>query len=99
MTNPIPRAASFGGAIFSGFANDNVVALRRRSCFGGDGAPACEKLVLEDGYGYCGACSCGRWALARLDGETLPKLRWAKLECPLARPGFSNHVPASSIDV
>lgn len=80
----VQRAASFVGAVASGLVADEVVKMRLESCM------SCTALVRGEDGSYCGACGCGRWKLAQLDGVVLPKLRWAKLDCPLKRLGFSN---------
>ena len=88
----ISKTASFSDAVFSGFANESEIKAREVSCYGNETQKPCENLVVgQDGYKYCGACGCGEWALARLNGTPLPKLKWKNLPCPLARPGFSNH--------
>lgn len=88
------RAVAFVGALLSGRASPETVAMRRKSCFGSagasDGAPAepCPRLRRgADGYHYCGACGCGENPLARLDGLT-PKIALRRVVCPLGRPGF-----------
>ena len=63
----VKKIASAAASMTSGFAPDDVVATWRKSCFGGDGAPACEKLVTRDGASFCGGCGCGQWPLANLD--------------------------------
>lgn len=81
-------------SVTSGFASPEVLARRKLSCFGDASTEACDALVERQGGFYCGACGCGAWMLAKLDGETAPKLGWKKLNCPKGRPGFSNEVRA-----
>jgi hypothetical protein len=69
----------------------DVLNQRKESCFGGVSTEACNMLRKHtDGYHYCGACGCGVREEARLDG-TPSKLEYPHLECPLHKPGFSNH--------
>jgi hypothetical protein len=89
-TGFVAKAASFVRSVTSGAASPETVALRRRSCFGQPGVAApCEKLVTRDTGRFCAACGCGEWRLAELES----KLTWARLDCPLRRPGFSNASP------
>lgn len=75
-------------SITSGRATDQTIARRKLSCFG-DPEP-CKMLKVEGGRKFCGACGCGKWLLADLDGGPSPKLQNHYLNCPLRRPGFSN---------
>lgn len=81
----LAKAASLARSLSSGIASADVVATRRASCF----AP-CDRLVRVGDRSYCGACGCGRTALAELG----TKLRFATATCPLKRPGFSNSAAA-----
>lgn len=85
----LAKIAAITESTTSGHAPDEVVAMRKLSCLGGNGAPPCPALLRDGSNSFCGACGCGKWLLASLDG-VVPKLRWAKLNCPLRRPGFSN---------
>ena len=71
---------SFLGAVFSGEAPPEVVAVRRAQC------DACPRKIVEARGEFCGACRCPRSRLAELSR----KLRFARLRCPLRRPGFIN---------
>lgn len=93
-TSLVGKVSSFFGAVASGKADQETIERRKRSCLGGQGDPPCPALVRTTSGSYCGACSCGRWLLAKLDGEIAPKLGWKNLTCPLRRPGFSNEVQA-----
>lgn len=79
------KAVSLVRAVTSGEAVAEVVAARRASCDG------CEHLVADGEARYCGACGCGRTPLSELSR----KLRFAHVECPLKRPGFSNAAPSA----
>jgi hypothetical protein len=69
----------------------DVLNQRKESCFGSVSTEACSMLRKHtDGYHYCGSCGCGIREEARLDG-TPSKLEYPYHECPLRRPGFSNH--------
>lgn len=69
----------------------NVLDQRKQSCFGGVSSEACNMLRKHtDGFHYCGSCGCGVREEARLDGKP-SKLEYPYLECPLKKPGFSNH--------
>lgn len=86
------QATSLVAAMTSGAAAHEVVARRKLSCLG-DGTPQnpqCTALKVTGAGKFCAACGCGTWPVANLDGGILPKLSWAKLDCPLKRPGFSN---------
>ena len=81
----LQKAASFVKSVSSGFASKEVIEERLKSCNG------CHAMKMDQfGNKFCAACSCGSWQLAKLDGEVLPKLAWAHLDCPLHRKGFSN---------
>ena len=67
-----------------------VLNTRKQSCFGSNSTEACSMMRKHsDGFHYCGSCGCGIREEARLDG-TPSKLEYPYLECPLAKPGFSN---------
>jgi len=49
----------------------------------------------KDGvHHFCDDCGCGDRKLALLDTKPYNKLMYPYLECPRAKEGFSNHVPA-----
>lgn len=68
---------------------------RHLSCFGNTNVPPCDNLRSGKTFHYCATCGCGESELARLDGPHghYTKLHFPELDCPLARPGFSNHKP------
>ena len=78
--------------------SDEIYNLRRDSCFGSvekDIKP-CQFLSkdVDDMY-FCKACGCGTNKLAVLnptEENGYSKLHYPNLECPLAKPGFSNHI-------
>ena len=74
--------------------SDEIYNTRRLSCFGNPekNIPQCDQLKESNDFGYfCGACGCGKNKLAKLDGDGYTKLHYPYLECPLKKPGFSNH--------
>lgn len=86
----VQKAREVVQAVTSGQADEATIKLRHESCFGVEGKPPCSALVVIDGSKYCGACSCGRWLLSSLSDGVAPKLKWATLNCPMRKPGFSN---------
>jgi hypothetical protein len=82
-----------GGARVS----DEIYNLRKDSCFGNKNkntAP-CEflKKDTENDF-FCGACGCASNKLAVLNAKEengYSKLHYPHLQCPLKKPGFSNH--------
>lgn len=80
LTQPsmLQKASSLLGAITSGIISDEEAGVRLASCL------KCNALVTEGEDKYCGACGCGRWLLAKLDGP-VPKLKWRGTVCPLKR--------------
>lgn len=92
VVRKIQDVAEFAKSMASGEATEEIIEKRKASCFGDQKtqAPPCVALKVEGGRKFCGACGCGKWMLAELDGSTMPKLRHAFLNCPLKRPGFSN---------
>lgn len=77
--------------------SDEIFIKRKLSCFGDESKKinSCPRLRYIDKKGYfCGGCGCGNNDLARLDADTpteYTKLHYPQLECPLKKPGFSNH--------
>lgn len=78
----VEKTKEFVKTVTSGYVDDATYQTRLASCMG------CPALVKNKKGSFCGGCSCGTWQLARLDGSTLPKLKWKRLRCPLGRPGF-----------
>lgn len=75
--------------------DERTHALRVLSCHG-DGAevPPCPARAAGDpsGYAHCGDCGCNKYEISRIqETPDYPVLRYLNLECPRARPGFSNH--------
>lgn len=77
--------------------SDEIYNLRRESCFGRveKGIKPCQFLSkdIDDMY-FCKSCGCGTNKLAVLnptEENGYSKLHYPNLECPLAKPGFSNH--------
>jgi hypothetical protein len=64
-----------------------VLAARRKACFGDETQKKCGKLNEWGGHFYCGACGCGHNPLAILDGGDgeYTKLHYPKLKCPLKK--------------
>lgn len=90
------KALSFAKSVISGVVlplDPEQYKRRHASCHGiwpdgtKVGAPCHLRRQVGDRY-FCGACGCGSKPLAELDH----KLKYPYLECPLGRPGFSNHV-------
>ena len=76
---------SFFRSMVSGEATPEVVALRAKQCF----APCSEKVkqtINGQPGDFCRSCGCG----VRPEAELHRKIRYAYLECPLKKPGFSN---------
>jgi hypothetical protein len=77
--------------------SDEIYNLRRESCFGNEqlDKKPCEFLKRDfDNEFFCGACGCGSNKLAVLNSKEpggYSKLHYPHLECPLKKPGFSNH--------
>ena len=78
--------------------SDEIYNLRRESCFGNTekNTPPCQFLSkdVDDMY-FCKGCGCGTNKLAVLnptEENGYSKLHYPNLECPLAKPGFSNHI-------
>lgn len=83
-----------------------VKAMRVLSCHGGGDKPPCPYRTYEPvkAFHFCRQCGCGASEIARLDalgsGKDKPifkddeyeKLDFPTLQCPIAAPGFSNHV-------
>lgn len=69
--------------------------LRKKSCFGDENNPPCGALNnINKSQPFCGACGCGQNKLTILSSEDpndYTKLHYPYLECPLKKPGFSNH--------
>lgn len=79
--------------------SDEIYNLRRESCFGNEqkNIKPCQFLSkdIDDMY-FCKSCGCGTNKLAVLnptEENGYSKLHYPNLECPLAKPGFSNHNP------
>lgn len=74
---------------------DEVFKIRLASCL------SCNQLKTTDGLKWCGACGCGKNKLAVISDvnnpESFSKLSYPELQCPLARPGFSNSEELSII--
>lgn len=84
-------------------------ALRVLSCHGnGSDVPPCQHRGYSDkgqGYHFCNQCGCGQREMARTSAlgsakdspifneAEYDKLDYPVLNCPVAKPGFSNHVP------
>ena len=100
VSNTWEMAASFVKSQVSGIFSDpvspEVLATRKKSCFGSDTSVACPSLALsQDGqHHFCNDCGCGDREIAYLDGG---KLEYPYLECPRKRPGFSNYEPGSIV--
>jgi hypothetical protein len=77
--------------------SDEIYNLRRESCFGSSekNIKPCHFLSKDsDDMHFCKACGCGSNKLAVLNPrqeDGYSKLHYPNLECPLAKPGFSNH--------
>lgn len=68
-----------------------ILEQRRLSCFGdGQSIPPCPSLVRVKGLSFCASCGCARTEANRLCGENSKLALHPHLECPRARPGFSN---------
>lgn len=80
LREKLGHLGSFARSITSGEAASAVVAARTAQC------GVCPDRVDEPRGSFCGACGCPRTNLAELSR----KLRFAYLECPRRRPGFSN---------
>jgi hypothetical protein len=78
--------SSFARSAASGRATDDVIATRRRACFGDGATPACALLTRTSSGAFCGECNCPRSPLARMDGDGF-KITRAFLECPRRLPG------------
>ena len=78
--------------------SEDLYKLRYESCFGNEhkNIPPCVFLSKDsDDMFFCGGCGCGSNKLAVLtskDEKGYSKLHYPKLECPLGKPGFSNHL-------
>lgn len=78
--------------------SDEIYNLRRESCFGNKekNIPACNFLSKDsDDMFFCKGCGCGTNKLAVLnptEENGYSKLHYPNLECPLRKPGFSNHI-------
>lgn len=78
--------------------SDEIYNLRKESCFGNHekNIPPCQFLSKDiDNMYFCKSCGCGTNKLAVLnsiDENGYSKLHYPNLECPLAKPGFSNHI-------
>jgi hypothetical protein len=78
--------------------SDDIYKMRYESCFGNEtnNIPACIFLSKDpDDMFFCGGCGCGSNKLAILTSKEkngYSKLHYPHLECPLAKPGFSNHI-------
>jgi len=81
--------ASFVKTTTSGRASDEVIAVRKRSCFGTETTAPCPALRVSPRGSFCSECKCPQLPMARLDGW---KITRAYLECPRGKPGFSNEV-------
>lgn len=88
----VEKFSSVTKAVFSGWADEETITKRKRSCFGDGEQPQCPQLLVSSKGRWCGKCECGSTRLAQLDGSLVPKLRWRILDCPLGRPGFSNEL-------
>lgn len=75
------QALSYVKSITSGQASEETIRQRAASCY----APCSELLRTRKGD-FCRACGCGM----RPEAELHNKLKYAYLECPLRKPGFSN---------
>ena len=77
--------------------SDEIYNLRHDSCFGNKNknTPPCEFLRKdEENNFFCGACGCASNKLAVLNSKEengYSKLHYPHLQCPLKKPGFSNH--------
>lgn len=80
LRDRVSKLGSFARSVTSGEADAPVVAARIAQC------GICPARVEEPRGAFCGACRCPRGPLAELSR----KLRFAYLECPRRRPGFSN---------
>ena len=78
--------------------SDEIYNLRRESCFGNieKNIEPCQFLSKDpDDMHFCKGCGCGSNKLAVLNPrqeDGYSKLHYPNLECPLAKPGFSNHI-------
>jgi hypothetical protein len=76
----VAKAGSFVAAVTSGFVDEEHYQRRLATCM------ACPDREEIEGQSYCRACTCGTWALARLDR----KLYFRELTCPRGRANFAN---------
>lgn len=78
-TGYFQKVISFLNAVKGGKTSVDIAKDRLAVC------NACPGLRTIAGRKFCGACSCGTWMLAELNGGPSPKLEWADLKCPLNR--------------